>query len=105
MSQRNEKPDYLLLFRGNTWERTLSPAELKQVVTAWSAWYQQLAVAGYFQLRVANGAEAMQIAQQCPRLNYAGCIVEVRPVGEQNVARVAGLEYLEKIAKAVTTKA
>lgn len=71
MSQRNERPDYLLLFRGSTWESALSPAELKQVVTAWSA----------------------------------GCIVEVRPVGEQNVARVAGLECLEEIAKAVTTKA
>ena len=61
-------------------------------------------IAGYFHLRVANEAEAVQIAQQCPGLEYDGCVVEVRPVGEQNVARVGGLEHLEGIAKTVTTK-
>jgi hypothetical protein len=141
MSENDEKSDYLLFFRGNTWEDTLSPEELKQVVTAWYAWYQRLAaegkclgglplldrgklvsgkqgltvadgpfaesketIAGYFHLRVANEAEAIQIAQQCPGLEYDGCVVEVRPVGEQNVARVGGLEHLEGIAKAVTAK-
>lgn len=62
-------------------------------------------IAGYFHLRVANEAEAVQIAQQCPGLAYAGCVVEVRPVGEQNVERVRGLEHLEGIARTVTTKA
>lgn len=133
--------DYLLLFRGNTWERNLPPEELQKVVTDWYAWYQRLAaegkclgglplldkgklvsgkrgrsvadgpfvesketIAGYFHLRVANEAEAIHIAQQCPGLEYDGCVVEVRPVGEQNVARVSGLEHLEELAKAVTTK-
>lgn len=141
MSQTTEKSDFLLLFRGNTWEESLSPEELKRVVTDWYAWYQQLAaegkclgglplldrgkivsgrkgrivadgpfaesketIAGYFHLRVANEPEAIQIAQQCPGLKYDGCVVEVRPVGEQNVARVGGLEHLEGIAKAVTTR-
>jgi hypothetical protein len=141
MSENDEKSDYLLFFRGNTWEDTLSPEELKQVVTEWYAWYQRLAaegkclgglplldrgklvsgkqgltvadgpfaesketIAGYFHLRVANEAEAIRIAQQCPGLEYDGCVVEVRPVGEQNVARVGGLEHLEGIAKAVTAK-
>jgi hypothetical protein len=62
-------------------------------------------IAGYFHLRVANEAEAIRIAQQCPGLEYDGCVVEVRPVGEQNVARVRGLEHLEGIAKSVTTRA
>lgn len=136
-----EKSDYLLFFRGNTWEDKLSPEELKKVVTEWYAWYQRLAaegkclgglplldqgklvsgrkgqvvadgpfaesketIAGYFHLRVADEAEAIRIAQQCPGLEYDGCVVEVRPVGEQNVARVSGLEHLEGIAKAVTAK-
>ncbi|MFO1511669.1 MAG: YciI family protein [Verrucomicrobiota bacterium] len=142
MSKTTEKSDYLLFFRGNTWERNLPPEELKQVVTDWYAWFQRLAaegkclgglplrdsgklvsgkkggnvadgpfaesketIAGYFHLRVANEAEAIQIAQQCPGLEYEGCVVEVRPVGEQNVERVQGLEHLEGIAKSVTTKA
>ena len=61
-------------------------------------------IAGYFHLRVASEAEAIQIAQQCPGLEYDGCVVEVRPVGEQNVERVRGLDHLEGIAKSVTTK-
>lgn len=142
MNTETNKSDYLLLFRGNTWENGLTPEELKKVVTDWYAWYQRLAaqgkclgglplldqgklvsgrkgrtiedgpfaesketIAGYFHLRVANEAEAIQIAQQCPGLAYDGCMVEVRPVGEQNVAWVSGLEHLEGIAKAVTTKA
>jgi hypothetical protein len=142
MNQPTESSDYLLLFRGNTWERHLSPDELRQVVSEWYAWFQRLAaegkclgglplraagklvsgkkgrsvadgpfaesketIAGYFHLRVANEAEAIQIAQQCPGLEYDGCVVEVRPVGEQNMERVDGLEHLEDIAKSVTTKA
>ena len=142
MSTPNSTNDYLLLFRGNTWEKDLSPEELKKVVTDWYAWFQRLAaegkclgglplmdtgklvsgkkgrtvadgpfaesketIAGYFHLRVASEAEAIQIAQQCPGLEYDGCIVEVRLVGEQNVKRVTGLEDLEGIAKFVTTNA
>lgn len=141
MSIAADQSDYLLLFRGNDWEKNLPPEELKQVVTDWYAWFQRLAaegkclgglplldagklvsgkkgrtvadgpfaesketIAGYFHLRVADEAEAIRIAQQCPGLEYEGCIVEVRPVGEQNVARVDGLDHLEGIAKAVTTR-
>lgn len=141
MKPPNHQTDYLLLFRGNEWERGLPPEELKRVVTDWYAWFQQLAaagkclgglplldqgklvsgkqgrtvadgpfaesketIAGYFHLRVANEAEAIRIAQQCPGLAYEGCVVEVRPVGEQNVERVRGLEHLEGIAKTVTTR-
>ena len=141
MKPPNHQTDYLLLFRGNEWERGLPPEELKRVVTDWYAWFQQLGaagkclgglplldqgklvsgkqgrtvadgpfaesketIAGYFHLRVANEAEAIRIAQQCPGLAYEGCVVEVRPVGEQNVERVRGLEHLEGIAKTVTTR-
>ena len=141
MKPPNHQTDYLLLFRGNEWERGLPPEELKRVVPDWDAWFQQLAaagkclgglplldqgklvsgkqgrtvadgpfaesketIAGYFHLRVANEAEAIRIAQQCPGLAYEGCVVEVRPVGEQNVERVRGLEHLEGIAKTVTTR-
>jgi hypothetical protein len=39
------------------------------------------AVGGYFYLHVADEAEAVAIAQQCPGLDY-GAVVEVRPVAE-----------------------
>ena len=39
------------------------------------------AIGGYFHLRVADEAEAVAIAQQCPGLEY-GCVVEVRPLAK-----------------------
>lgn len=141
MNKSPAKSDYLLLFRGNEWEQSLSPEELKKVVTDWYAWFQRLVdegkcvgglpllntgklisgkkgrtvadgpfaeskecVGGYFHVRVANEAEAIEIAQQCPGLEYDGCAVEVRPVGERNAARLRGIEHLEQLAKSVTTK-
>jgi hypothetical protein len=141
MSMTSDKSDYLLLFRGNEWEKSLPPEELKMVVTDWYAWYQRLVdagkcvggmpllntgklvsgkkgrtvadgpfaeskegIGGYFHLQVANEAEAIQIAQQCPGLEYGGCVVEVRPVGERNTERLRGIEHLEQLAKSVTTR-
>jgi hypothetical protein len=139
---KQEKSDYLLLFRGNTWEQSLPPDTLKQVVTDWYAWYQRLVdegkcvggmpllntgklvsgkkgstiadgpfaesketIGGYFHLTVANEAEAIQIAQQCPGLNYDGCVVEVRPVGERNTERFQDIDHLPELAKSVTSGA
>src|SRR5881392_252141 len=36
------KSDYLLLFRGNVWDRGLSPAQLQKVVSDWMAWFERL---------------------------------------------------------------
>jgi hypothetical protein len=112
------KSDYLLLFRGNIWDRGLSPEQLQKVVTDWMAWFERLkdegrctgghplakdgkivsgkqgrtvadgpfaeskeAVGGYFYLQVSDIDEAIEIARQCPGLEY-GAVVEVRPVAE-----------------------
>jgi hypothetical protein len=112
------KSDYLLLFRGNIWDRGLSPEQLQKVVSDWFAWFERLkdegkcagghplekegkivsgkqgrtvadgpfaeskeAVGGYFYLQVADIDEAIEIARQCPGLEY-GAVVEVRPVAE-----------------------
>lgn len=36
------KNDYLLLFRGNVWDRDLSPEQLQKVVSDWHAWFERL---------------------------------------------------------------
>jgi hypothetical protein len=118
MSSSTEKSDYLLLFRGNNWDKGLSPEQLQKVITAWYAWFDRLkaegrclgghplqeqgkvvsgkggrvvadgpfaeskeAVGGYFYLHVADEAEAIAIARQCPGLDY-GLVVEVRPIAD-----------------------
>ena len=39
---RSTKSDYLLLFRGNVWDRGLSPAQIQKVVSDWMAWFERL---------------------------------------------------------------
>jgi hypothetical protein len=118
MNTSTTKSDYMLLFRGNIWDRGLSPAQLQKVVSDWMAWFERLkeegkclgghplekegklvsgkqghnvadgpfaeskeAIGGYFYLQVADENEAIEIARQCPGLEY-GAVVEVRPVAE-----------------------
>ena len=49
------------------------------------------AIGGYFHLQVADEAEAIAIAQQCPGLEY-GCVIEVRPLAERCTDRVRAFE-------------
>ena len=49
------------------------------------------AIGGYFYLQVEDMDEAVEIAQQCPGLEY-GAVVEVRPVAEMCAARARALQ-------------
>ncbi len=42
MSIPTEQSDYMLLFRGNDWDKGLSPQELQKVVADWMAWFERL---------------------------------------------------------------
>ena len=123
------KSDYLLLFRGNVWDRGLSPAQLQKVVSDWMAWFERLkeegkclgghpleeegkvvsgqtgravadgpfaeskeAIGGYFYLQVADENEAIEIAKQCPGLEY-GAVVEVRAVADECSIKQRAQEY------------
>ncbi len=50
------------------------------------------AIGGYFYLTVADENEAIEIAKQCPGLEY-GSVVEVRPVAEECSIRQRAEEY------------
>ena len=122
------KTDYLLLFRGNVWDRGLSAEQIQKVVSDWMTWFERLkaegkcsggnplgeqgkvvsgkrrtvadgpfaeskeAIGGYFYLTVADENEAIEIAKQCPGLDY-GSVVEVRPVAETCSIRQRAAEY------------
>ena len=128
MSATTTTTDYLLLFRGNVWDRGLSAAELQKVVSDWMAWFERLkaegkcagghpleeegkvisgrqrtvadgpfaeskeAIGGYFYLTVADEKEAIEIAKQCPGLEY-GAVVEVRPVADVCSVKQRAEEY------------
>jgi hypothetical protein len=40
------KSYYLLLFRGNVWDRGLSLTQLQKVVSNWMAWFERLKTEG-----------------------------------------------------------
>ena len=50
------------------------------------------AIGGYFYLTVADEKEAIEIAKQCPGLEY-GSIVEVRPVADECSIKQRAQEY------------
>ena len=42
MNTPTEKVDYMILFRGNNWDKGLSPEQLQKVVSDWHAWFERL---------------------------------------------------------------
>ena len=46
MSTDSRTSQYLLLFRGNTWHKGLSPEEMQQVASRWMEWFRGLTAQG-----------------------------------------------------------
>ncbi len=42
----DNKPEYLLLFRGNDWDQGLSPEQIQQIMSQWMAWFERLGKEG-----------------------------------------------------------
>ena len=118
MSTQTTTSEYMLLFRGEQWDKDLSPEEIQKIMGQWNAWFERLtlqgkvksahpleregklvsgkgrtiadgpfaeskeAIGGYFLLELDDFNEALEIAKECPTLEY-GVTVEVRPVAEQ----------------------
>lgn len=134
MSTSTNNSDYMLLFRGNIWDKGLSPEQLQKVVSDWYAWFERLkeegkcigghplenegkivsgpkgrsvadgpfaeskeAVGGYFYLQGVEIEEALEIAKQCPGLDY-GAVVEVRPVADMCSVKRRAEAYAEQFA-------
>jgi hypothetical protein len=141
MSTQTSTSEYLLLFRGNNWDKGLSPEQLQKVVSDWAAWFDRLtqegkckgghplqeegklvsgkngrivvdgpfaeskeAIGGYFYLQVGDIDEAVEIAKQCPGLEY-GCVVEVRPVADLCTMRARSLEISSRAGQLSTATA
>ena len=46
MSAQTTNPGYMLLFRGNEWQKRLSPEEMQTVAGQWMAWFNRLTEQG-----------------------------------------------------------
>jgi len=45
-SNSNKPPQYMLLFRGNDWQKGLSPEEMQTIASQWMAWFERLTAQG-----------------------------------------------------------
>jgi hypothetical protein len=46
MSPQTKAPQYMFLFRGNEWQKGLSPEEMQKVASQWMAWFERLTAQG-----------------------------------------------------------
>jgi hypothetical protein len=46
MSAPNSTSEYLILFRGNEWNSSMSPAEMQQIMARFGAWFERLSAEG-----------------------------------------------------------
>jgi hypothetical protein len=46
MSTQTKAPQFMFLFRGNEWQKGLSPEEMQKVASQWMAWFERLATQG-----------------------------------------------------------
>ncbi len=46
MSAQNKPTQYMFLFRGNEWQKGLSPEEMQRVASQWMAWFERLTAQG-----------------------------------------------------------
>jgi hypothetical protein len=46
MSTQTVTSEYMLLFRGTHWDKSLSPEEIQTVMNQWNTWFDQLILQG-----------------------------------------------------------
>ena len=46
LNTQTARPEYMLLFRGTHWHKSLSPEEIQKVMGQWSAWFERLTLQG-----------------------------------------------------------
>lgn len=46
MNTQSKTPEYMLLFRGADWSKSLSPEEMQKVAGQWMAWFERLTTQG-----------------------------------------------------------
>jgi hypothetical protein len=96
MKHSSESSDYLILFRGNDWDKGLSPEQLQKVMSDWTNWFEGLTRNGK-----CKGGHPLQNRGKLVS-GKKGCAVTDGPFAESKEA-IGGYFYLtvESEAEAV----
>ncbi|MEA3208699.1 MAG: hypothetical protein QOE70_1756 [Chthoniobacter sp.] len=98
--------EYLLLFRGNGWDRSLSPAELQKTMSSFLAWFERLSANGILKAGQPLLDEARIVSGKGGRLVADGPFAESKEaIGGYFVIKGASLDEAVKIAQQCPTLA
>src|SRR6267142_2529937 len=96
----NNNTDYLLLFRGNEWQKRLSPEELEKTLGRFMGWFEELKAEG--KMKGANPlyAEGKLVSGSNGRIVVDGPFAESKEaIGGYFLVSVAGEEEAVTIAQ------
>ena len=100
MSTPTAKSDYLLLFRGEHWDKGLSPEELQQLMGHVMAWFEGLKEEGRVKAGQPLGAEGRTVSGRKGRLAADGPFAESKEaVGGYLLLEADNLDEAVAIAK------
>ncbi len=100
MTTQSTTSDYMLLFRGNDWDRKRSPEELQQVMSKWSAWYEDLIEKGKIKSAHPLVNEGRVVSQKKGQAVADGPFAESKEaIGGYFLLQMTNLEEALQIAK------
>ena len=100
MSAPNPTSEYMLLFRGPHWDKTLSPEELRQVMGEVMAWFEGLKQQGKVKAGQPLGTEGRTVSRKKGRPVADGPFVESKEaVGGYLLLQADNLDEAVAIAK------
>jgi hypothetical protein len=100
MTTQATTSDYMLLFRGNDWHTKLSPEELQQVMSKWTAWYDQLVHQGKIKSAHPLIPEGRVVSQKKGRAVADGPFAESKEaIGGYFLIQMTDLDEALQIAK------
>jgi hypothetical protein len=101
MSTHPRTSNYVLLFRGKDWDKPLSPGEIQQVMSRWTAWMEELSQQG--KIKDANPLgryEGRIVSRKKGQAGTDGPFVESKEaIGGYLLLQVNDLEEAVAIAK------
>lgn len=104
MTTQTTTSDYMLLFRGNDWDTKLSPEELQQVMSKWTAWYDQLVDKGKIKSAHPLIPEGRVVSQKKGHAVADGPFVESKEaIGGYFLIQMTSLDEALQIAKQCPT--
>ncbi len=104
MSAPRTTSGYIIFFRGNNWDKNLSPEELQKVTSDFMAWFERLSVEGIAKGGAPLEAETRVVSASTGRVHSDGPFAESKEaIGGFFLLQVGSMDEAVEIAKQCPT--